>query len=157
MSVSRLVTVAGAAALGFVAILAAANTQAPAQEPSFALYCRGPLNTLRSDGGKVIKTPFKWAKEVAMKERPGAGQCAWANAQPPGIESKPGESAVMIGNLGPFDTLPVGTIGKVCVSKASNPDAGPGNELVVRQIVRHLGHQTSPFHVPPFNAEGCTS
>ena len=126
---------------------------AQAEEASFALYCRGPLKTLRSDGGKVIKTPFKWAKEVAVKERPGAGQCAWAAAAPPGIESKPGDGGTLVGNLGPFDTLPVGTIGKFCVSKANNAES---SDLIARQIVRQLGHQTSPFHIPPFTAEGCS-
>ena len=46
---------------------------AQAQEPPKAIYCRGPLSTFRTDGGKVVKTPFKWAKEAAMKENPGAG------------------------------------------------------------------------------------
>ena len=60
------------------------------------------------------------------------------------------ESGAILGNLGPFDSTPVGTIGKVCVSKASN-----NNELVVRQVIRQLGHETAPFHRPPFTAEGC--
>ena len=127
------------------------NTQAPAQESTYPLYCRGPLNTLRTDGGKTIKTPFKWAKEAALKERPGAGQCAWADSTPLGFDSKPGDSAAILGNLGPFDTLPVNTIAKFCVTKAS----GDGNDLVVRQVLRHLGHQTSPYHIPPFSADGC--
>jgi hypothetical protein len=150
---SRWFAVAGASVLCFAAV-EMTNAQTPAQGPSYPLYCRGALNTLRSDGGKTIRTPFRWAKEVATKERPGAGQCAWADSQPPGFESKPGENAALLGNLGPFDTLPVGTIGKICVSKASNPGSGP-NDLVVREIVRQLGHQTSPFHIPPFTAEGC--
>jgi hypothetical protein len=128
------------------------NAQTPAQEPSYPLYCRGPLNTLRTEGGKMIRTSFKWAKDAAMKERPGASQCAWADSTPPGFESKAGDDAVIIGNLGPFDTLPVLTIAKFCVSKAS----GKADELVVRQILRHLGHQTAPYHIPPFSAEGCT-
>ena len=147
---SRWFAVAGASVLCFATVWVA-NTQAPAQEPTYPLYCRGPLNTLRTDGGKTIKTPFKWAKEAALKERPGAGQCAWAESPPPGFESKPGDSAALVGNLGPFDTLPVGTVAKVCVTKAS------GDEFVVRQILRQLGHQTSPYHIPPFSADGCTS
>src|SRR5436309_2809400 len=102
------------------------NAQAPAQEATYPLYCRGPLNTLRTDGGKTIKTPFRWAKESALKERPGAGQCAWAASPPPGFESKPGDSAAIVGNLGPFDTFPVNTIGKFCVTYAS----GEGNYVV---------------------------
>jgi hypothetical protein len=53
-----------------------------------------------------------------------------------------------MGNLGPFDSVPDETIAKICVTKASNT-------LVVREIIRQLGHQTSPFHRPPFSAEGC--
>jgi hypothetical protein len=150
MIMSRWFAVAGASVLSFATVWVS-NAQAPAQEHSYPLYCRGQLNTLRTDGGKTIKTPFKWAKEAAMKERPGAGQCAWADSAPPGFESKPGDDATLVGNLGPFDTLPVNTIGKFCVTKAS----GGGNDLVVRQVVRHLGHQTAPYHIPPFSADGC--
>ena len=127
------------------------SAQAPAQGPSFALYCRGELKTFRTDGGKVIRTPFKWVKEAATKERPGAGECAWADGAPQGMEGKPGESGTMLGNLGPFDTLPIETVGKFCVTKASSP-----GDVVVRQVLRHLGHQTQPYHLPPFSAEGCS-
>jgi hypothetical protein len=150
---SRWLMFPGALVLCFASVWVT-NAQTPSPEPSFPLYCRGALDTLRSDGGKVIRTAFKWAKEAAIKERPGAGQCAWADSAPPGFESKAGDSGALLGNLGPFDTLPVGTIGKVCVTKASS---GQGNELVVRQILRHLGHQTSPFHIPPFSADGCAT
>src|SRR5438552_3087483 len=96
------------------------SAQAPTQGPSFAVYCRGPLRTFRTEGGKVIRTPFKWAKEAATKENPGAGECAWADGPPQGIETTPGESGAILGNLGPFDSIPVGTIGKICVTKANN-------------------------------------
>jgi hypothetical protein len=88
-----------------------------------------------------------------MKENPGAGQCSWADRVPEGTE-QPGTRAVLLGNLGPFDSLPVNTMAKICVSRA---DASPGqnNVFVVRQVVRQLGHQTAPYNVPPFNAEGC--
>jgi hypothetical protein len=147
---SRWFAMAGTSVLCFAAVLVT-NEQAPAQEPSFAVYCRGPLRTFRTEAGKVIRTPFKWAKEAASKANPGAGECAWADDPPQGIETKPGESGAILGNLGPFDSTPVGTIGKVCVSKASN-----NNELVVRQVIRQLGHETAPFHRPPFTAEGCS-
>ncbi len=149
----RWFAIAGASVLGFAPVWftsAQAPAQQPsAQEPSLALYCRGPLSTFRTEGGKVIKTPFKWAKAAATKENPGAGECAWADLP---IE-KPGGDSVILGNLGPFDNIPVGTIGKVCVTKA----AGQSNDLIVRQIVRQLGHETSPFHRPPFSADGCPS
>ena len=146
---SKWFAMAGASVLCFATVWVT-NAQAPAQEPSFAVYCRGPLRTFRTEGGKVIRTPFKWAKEAATKENPGAGECAWADGPPQGIETTPGESGAILGNLGPFDSIPVGTIGKVCVSKASN-----NNEVVVRQVIRQLGHETAPFHRPPFTAEGC--
>lgn len=147
----RWFAIAGASVL-CIAPVWVTNAQAPAQGPSFAVYCRGPLSTFRTEGGKVIRTPFKWAKEAATKQTPGPGECAWADGPPPGIESKAGDSGVIVGNLGPFDSTPVGTIGKICVSKASS---GQNNDLVVRQIVRQLGHETAPFHRPPFSADGC--
>jgi hypothetical protein len=139
-----------AAGVAVLSVAPAWVTYAQAQEPPHAIYCRGPLKTFRTDGGKMVKTPFKWAKEAAMKENPGAGECAWADRAPQGNE-KAGDTSTIVGNLGPFDNIPVGTIGKVCVTKAS----GDSNDLMVKQIIRQLGHETAPFHRPPFNAEGC--
>ena len=145
----RWFAVAGASVLSLAPALVT-KAQAPAaQGASSAIYCRGPLSTFRTEGGKVIKTPFKWAKEAAMKENPGASECAWADRAPQGDE-KPGENGTLLGNLGPFDNTPVGTIGKICVTKASG-------DLVVRQVIRHMGHETAPFHRPPFSADGCPS
>jgi hypothetical protein len=144
--------VAGASVLSLAPALVT-NAQTPAAPgASAAIYCRGPLSTFRTDGGKVVKTPFKWAKEAAMKENPGAGECAWADRAPQGNE-KPGDTSTIIGNLGPFDNIPVGTIGKICVTKAS----GDSKDVIVKQIVRQLGHETAPFHRPPFSADGCPS
>jgi hypothetical protein len=148
----RWFAVAGASVLSLAPALVT-NAQTPAaQGASSAIYCRGPLSTFRTDGGKVVKTPFKWAKEAAMKENPGAGECAWADRAPQGNE-KPGDASTIIGNLGPFDNIPVGTIGKICVTKAS----GDSKDVIVKQIVRQLGHETAPFHRPPFSADGCPS
>jgi hypothetical protein len=61
----------------------------------------------------------------------------------------------MVGNLGPFDSIPVGTIGKVCVSKASGPSPAQSGDLLVREVIRQLGHETAPFHRPPFSSDGC--
>jgi len=145
---SRWFVIAGASVLCFGAGWVA-NAQAPAQGPSFAIYCRGPLTTFRTEGGRAIRTPFRWAKDAATKENPGAGECALDDRPPQGAE-KAGDSSAMVGNLGPFDNLPVGTMGKICVSRA-----GQNNELVVREILRQLGHQTAPFHIPPLSAGGC--
>jgi len=144
----RWLAIAGASMLcaGMVEVT---NAQAAAAGPSAALYCRGPLSTFRTDGGKVIRTTFKWAKEAATKENPGPGECAWADRAPQGAE-KPGDTAAMVGNLGPFDNLPPATYGKICASPA-----GENKDLAIRQVVRQLGHQTAPFHIPPFSAEGC--
>jgi hypothetical protein len=122
-------------------------TSVPAQEPSTALFCRGPLTTLRSDGGKTVKTRFKWAKEAAGKANPGAGECAWADRIPEPAEIKQGPDNAITGNLGPFDTLPVGTYGKLCITKANDA-------LVVRSVIRGDG-QNAPFVLPPFTNEGC--
>jgi hypothetical protein len=148
----RWFAVAGASVLSLAPALVT-NAQTPAAPgASAAIYCRGPLSTFRTDGGKVVKTPFKWAKEAAMKENPGAGECAWADRAPQGNE-KPGDTSTIIGNLGPFDNIPVGTIGKICVTKAS----GDSKDVIVKQVVRQLGHETAPFHRPPFSADGCPS
>lgn len=151
----RWLAIAGALVLcaGMVEIT---NVQAAASGPSAALYCRGPLSTARTEGGKVIRTTFKWAKEAATKENPGPGECAWADHAPQGTE-KAGDTGSILGNLGPFDNLPPATFGKLCVSMADSPSPGQNDDLVVRQIVRQLGHQTAPFHLPPFSGEGCTS
>ena len=143
---------AGALALCFAGVCTTPEVEA--QDATYALYCRGPLNTFRTDGGKVIRTPFKWAKDAASKENPGPGECGFAEHRPDGLESKAGESSSMIGNIGPFDSLPAGTFGKLCVTKPGG--AGP-NELAVREIVRQLGHELAPFHRPPFSAAGCSS
>ena len=91
----------------------------PAQEPTVALFCRGPLNTFRSDGGKTIKTQFKWAKESASKENPGASECAWFDRTPQPAEVKQAPDNALNGNLGPFESLPPGTFGTFCVTKVS--------------------------------------
>ena len=145
----RWLAIAGASVLcaGMVEVT---NVQAAAAPgASAAIYCRGPLSTARTEGGKVIRTTFKWAKDAATKENPGPGECAWADHAPQGAE-KAGDTAVLVGNLGPFDSLPPQTYGKICVAPA-----GESKDLAIRQVVRQLGHQTAPFHMPPFNTEGC--
>ena len=143
----------GGASVLWLGVVCVADAQ-PAAQQSSVLYCRGPLNTFRTDGGKTIRTTFKWAKDAAGKENPGPGECAWFDRAPQGTE-KPGGDSVMVGNLGPFDSLPVQTFGKVCVTKVATPGPGQENDFTVKQIVRQLGHQTAPFHVPPFTADGC--
>ena len=130
-------------ATGFVAVWV---TNTPAQEPTAAMICRGELHTYRTEGGKVITTPFKWAKEVAGKENPGAGECAWFDRAPVPSEIKEGRDNALRGNVGPYDNLPAGTFGKFCVTRAT---------MTVRSVVRSTGHQTAPFHLPPFTADGC--
>ena len=127
---------------GFAAV---SVTNAPAQEPSVALICRGELRTNRTDGGKVVKTPFKWAKEAASKENPGTGECAWIDRTPLPTEIKTGPDNVINGNLGPFDNLPVGTFAKLCVTRAT---------LAIRGVVRGTG-PTQPFVLPPWSNDGC--
>src|SRR5262249_33690807 len=100
-----------------------------------------------ADGGKTIRTPFKWAKEAAGKTNPGAGECAWIDRLPEPTEVKTGRDNAIHGNLGPFDNLPVGTFGKICVTKENN-------DIVVRGVVRGSG-QNAPFVLPPFNNDGC--
>ena len=144
----RRLAIPAASVLSFVTVWAA-GAQTPAQGPSDVLFCRGPLSTFRTDGGKTIRTPFKWAKEAATKANPGAGECAWADRAPEPAEMKTGPDNNITGNLGPFDNLPVGTVGKFCVYKANDV-------LMVRGVVRGTG-PTAPFVEPPFTAGGCPS
>src|SRR5262249_60379035 len=115
---SRWLVIPMTSALCIVGIWAAID-KAPAQGPSTALICRGPLATFRTDGGKLIRTPFKWAKQAAGKENPAAGECAWVDRTPEAAEIKPDNANAVVGNLGPFDNLPVGTFAKICVNKAN--------------------------------------
>ena len=139
---SRWLAIAGASV-----VCCTVSWMANAQGPTFAIYCRGPLVTFRADGGKSITTPFKWAKEAATKANPGAGECARPEA-PPQMPDKAGDAGTLIGNLGPFDNLPVETVGKICVTRN-------GNQFAVKQILRQLGHQTAPYHIPPLENGGC--
>ena len=132
-------------ATGFVAVWV---TNAPAQEPTAAMICRGELHTYRTEGGKVITTPFKWAKQPVDKENPGGGECAFMDRMPEPSEIKEGRDNALHGNLGPFDSLPVGTFGKFCVIKST---------MTVRSVIRDTGHQTAPFVLPPFNSGNCPS
>jgi hypothetical protein len=127
-----------------------ADAQAPAQGPSAPLYCRGPLSTFRSDGGRTIRTPFKWAKVAASEANPDAGECAWADRPPQADEGKPGDENAIMGALGPFDAMPVGTYGKICVSLSNKV-------LVARSVIRGEDSQIAPFHKPPFSKStaGC--
>src|SRR5262249_15583218 len=115
----------------------------------------GPLNTFRTDGGRVIKTPFKWAKDAASKATPGPGECAWADRAPQTAEIKTGDANAITGAMGPFDNIPIGTYGKICVSWSG--DGAANGNLVVRQIVRGVNPKIAPFHEPPFanDASGC--
>src|SRR4051812_47058382 len=87
---SRWLAIPGASMLCLGSVWAA-NSPARAEEASVPLYCHGPLNTYRAEGGKVIWTPFKWAKEAASKANPGPGECAFADRTPQESEIRTGE------------------------------------------------------------------
>ena len=143
----RWLAIPGVSVLFFATVWATHAQTPPPPGPSSPLYCRGPLNTFRTSGGRVIKTPFKWAKEAATKTNPGPGECAWVDRAPEATEIKPPDDNNIIGNLGPFDNLPIGTFGKICVSKTNN-------DLVVRTVIRG-DSQNAPFQIPPFTNDGC--
>ena len=135
---------AGASALCVATVLVA---NVPAQAQTTALICRGELHTLRTDGGKTVRTPFKWAKEAAGKENPGAGECAWVDGTPQPTEVKEGRNNTINGSLGPFDNLPVGTYAKFCIDRAKN-------DMTVKGFVRGTS-ATAPFVLPPWDNDGC--
>jgi hypothetical protein len=149
-----LVIIPGAVLMLCFGSVGVTTSPALAAEASVPIYCHGPLSTYRTDGGKFIRTPFKWAKEAASKANPGPGECAFADRTPQPTEGKPGDENAIMGPLGPYDTMPVGTFGKICVVWA---DAGPNKNLIVREVIRGEDARLSPFHSPPFSAgtAGC--
>ena len=147
---SRWLAIAGASV-----VCCTVSWMANAQGPTFAVYCRGPLVTFRADGGKTITTPFKWAKEGATKANPGAGECARPEA-PPQAPDKAGDAGTLIGNLGPFDNLPVETMKKFCQGRVCAVDVSEQVEFTSKLSESYtvsgwklLWQQLSPFSDKP--------
>jgi hypothetical protein len=69
--------VAGVAVLSLAPALVANFwvTYAQAQEPPHAIYCRGPLTTLRRMVARSSRRRSNGASEAAMKENPGRRVC----------------------------------------------------------------------------------
>jgi hypothetical protein len=108
-------------------------------QPSFPLYCQGPLSTSAS---LEPQTPFKWAKEGAGAASPGKGECAWADRGPRSIEIKSGGGNVIYGFLNQLANLPDGKFSEIGVYRDPNVD----NDMVVTQLV---GFVTPPFSPKP--------
>jgi hypothetical protein len=108
-------------------------------QPSFPLYCQGPLVT---SGSLNPQTPFKWAKEGAGAANPGPGECAWADRGPRGTEIKSGDGNVISGILNQLANLGAGKFSEIGVYR----DPNVSNDLVVTQLV---GIVTPPFSAKP--------
>jgi hypothetical protein len=66
--------------------VANAQAPAPAQGPSFAVYCRGPLSTFRTEGARSGHRS-SGRKKLLPRANPGAGECAWADGPPQGLRA----------------------------------------------------------------------
>jgi hypothetical protein len=112
-----------------------------ATQPSYPLYCQGPLSTTTAQ----VPTPttvFKWAATGAGAQPPGPGECAWADRPARGTEVHPGDTGVIFGYLNQVANLPAGEYSEVGVYR----DPAFGNDLVVTQIV---GLVSPPFSATP--------
>jgi hypothetical protein len=115
-----------------------------ATQPSYPLYCQGPLNTPTAQ----VPTPttvFKWASTGADAEPPGPGECAWADRPPRGSEIQPGDTGIIFGYLNQVANLPAGQYSEIDVYR----DPGFGNDLNVMQIVGFVSPPFSPNPVLP--------
>lgn len=111
-------------------------------QPSFPLYCQGPMKTSSS---LEPQTQFKWAKDGAGTAAPGKGECAWADRGPREGEVKSGGVNVIYGFLNQLADLPDGKFAEIGVYRDPNVD----NDLVVTQIVGFVAPPFSPKPVLP--------
>jgi hypothetical protein len=111
-------------------------TMEPSQ-PSYPLYCQGPLNT---SSDPTPTTVFTWASTGAGYASPGPGECVWADRGP-----RPGEVNAIYGWLNQLANLPAGQYGEIGVYR----DPNFGNELVVTQIVGFVAPPFSPSPTLP--------
>jgi hypothetical protein len=110
-------------------------------QPSYPLYCQGPLKASTAQ----VPTPtltFTWSNHGAGTKAPGPGKCAWADRGPEGSEIHPGNTGVIYGYLNQAARLRAGQYSELGVYS----DANFGNDLNVTQIV---GLVSPPFSSSP--------
>jgi hypothetical protein len=114
-------------------------TMEPAQ-PSYPLYCRGPLRTPTAQVPTPV-TVFKWAPKGAGAKPPGPGECAWADRKAHGAEIHRGDTGVIFGYLNQVANLARGKYAKIYVYR----DPVFGNDLNVTQIAGFVSPPFSPI------------
>jgi hypothetical protein len=79
-------------------------------QPSYPLYCQGPLTTSAPTPPPTgpTTTPFIWASTGAGAQAPGQGQCAWADRAAGGAELVNGNGNVICDNVGLIASVPAG-------------------------------------------------
>jgi hypothetical protein len=115
-----------------------------ATQPSYPLYCQGPLSTSTAQ----VPTPttvFRWASAGAGVAPPGPGQCAWADRTSQGTEIHKGDTGIIFGYLNQVASLPAGKYAEIGVYR----DPVFGNDLNVTQIVGFVSPPFSPIPVLP--------
>ena len=79
-------------------------------QPSYPLYCQGPLTTSAPTPPPTgpTTTPFIWASTGAGAQAPGPGQCSWADRAAGGAELVNGNGNVICDNVGLIASVPAG-------------------------------------------------
>jgi tyrosinase len=119
-----------------------AAAQSPQFVPAYPLYCQGPLTTGAPSGGETT-TPFQWASVGAGAANPAAGQCAWADRGPRGVEIQSGGGNVICDWSGAMQSVPSGAFVEVGVAR----DPLVSNCM---HLFRYIGTVTPPFSGVPF-------
>ncbi len=119
-----------------------AAAQSPQFVPAYPLYCQGPLTTGAPSGGETT-TPFQWAAVGAGAANPVAGQCAWADRGPRGVEIQSGGGNVICDWSGAMQSVPSGAFVEIGVAR----DPLVSNCM---HLFRYIGTVTPPFSGVPF-------
>ena len=115
-----------------------------AGQPSYPLYCQGPLTTSTPTPPPTgpTTTPFLWASTGAGAQEPGPGQCAWADRPAGGDEVQAGNGNVICDDLGVMASVPAGQFWEVGVYR------DPASNNCMR-ATRYVGTVTPPFSAVP--------
>jgi hypothetical protein len=113
-------------------------------QPSYPLYCQGPLTTSAPTPPPTgpTTTPFTWASTGAGAQTPGPGQCAWADRAAGGTEVQAGGGNVICDNVGFIGSLPAGQYWEIGVYR----DATDNNCM---RITQYVGTVSPPFPATP--------
>lgn len=113
-------------------------------QPSYPLYCQGPLTTGTPTPPPTgpTTTPFTWASTGAGAQAPGPGQCAWADRAAGGPEVQAGNGNVICDNVGFLAGLPAGQYWEIGVYR----DQTDNNCM---RVTQYVGSVAPPYSATP--------